>query len=179
MSFKQQYKEEMASKLQKDLDIKNPHLVPKVEKIVLNMGIGSFIRQGNKDFSGLEKELALIAGQKPVVKYAKKSVSNFKLRAGMPVGLTVTLRGDRMYEFLEKMIKIVMPRIKDFRGFGKKSFDKQGNYNFWIKEHTIFPEVPQNDIVKVHGMQITVKTNVTDVEHNRALLKEFGFPFAK
>lgn len=178
MSFKARYQSEIAPALNKELEIKNPMLTPKIEKVVLNMGIGTYIRNGNKDYSSLVEDLAKIAGQKPVVRMAKKSISNFKLREGMPVGLSVTLRGDQMYDFLEKLVTVVMPRIRDFRWVSKRSFDKDGNYNFWIKEHTIFPEVPQNDIVKPHGLQITVTTS-SGVEGSRALLEKYGFPFAK
>jgi len=178
MSFKAKYQSEIAPALNKELDVKNPMLTPKIEKVVLNMGIGTYIRNGNKDYTSLIDDLTLIAGQKPVVRNAKKSISNFKLREGMPVWLSVTLRGDQMYAFLEKLVTVVMPRIRDFRWISKKSFDKDGNYNFWVKEHTIFPEVPQNDIVKPHGLQITITTN-SGVEGSRALLDKYGFPFAK
>lgn len=179
MSLKDTYVKEILPKLQKDLECQNVMEVPKLEKVVLNMGIGTYIRSGNKDYSVLQEHLALIAGQAPVVKNAKKAISNFKLRAGMPVGLTVTLRGDNMYDFLDKLINIVLPRVRDFRGISSKSFDSEGNYNFGIKEHTIFPEVPQDDVVKNHGIQITVKTTAKNPEAGRALLTEMGFPFAK
>lgn len=178
MSFKAKYNNEIVAELRKNLEISNSSNTPKIEKVVLNMGIGSYIRNGGKDFSSLVNDLGLIAGQKPVVRYAKKSVSNFKLRAGMPVGLSVTLRGDKMYNFLEKLVKVVLPRVRDFRGISKRSFDKSGNYNFGIKEHTIFPEVPQNDVVKTHGLQITLTTN-SETEGTKALMDAFGFPFAK
>lgn len=179
MSFKAKYQAEIVPTLRKELDIKNPMLTPRIEKVVLNMGIGTYIRNGNKDFSSLMEDLQRISGQKPVVRYARKSVSNFKLREGMPVGLSVTLRGDRMYNFLEKLVQVVLPRVRDFRGISKRSFDKKGNYNFGIKEHVIFPEIPQNDIVKPHGLQITIATNNNDVEGSKKLLNEFGFPFTK
>jgi large subunit ribosomal protein L5 len=179
MYLKEKYNKEIVSQLKDELWIKNIMEIPKVEKIVLNMGIWSYIRAWNKDFSSLEKDLALIAGQKPVIKYARKSISNFKLREGMPVWLTVVLRWDKAYTFLEKMVDIVIPRIRDFRWLSKKSFDKEGNYNFGIKEHTIFPEVPQTDVVKPHGLQITVKINAKAKEHWVTLLEKMGFPFAK
>ena len=179
MTLKDTYKKEIVAKLQKDLKCENVMAVPKLEKVVLNMGIGTYIRNGNKDYSVLQEHLALISGQAPVVKNAKKAISNFKLRAGMPVGLTVTLRGDNMYNFLEKLVNIVLPRVRDFRGISPKSFDNEGNYNFGIKEHTIFPEVPQDDVVKNHGIQITVKTTATSADAGRALLTEMGFPFIK
>lgn len=179
MSLKDTYTKEMVPALMKELGLGNIMEVPKVEKIVLNMGIGTYIRSGNKDYSVLQEHLALISGQAPVVKNARKAISNFKLRAGMPVGLTVTLRGDQMYNFLEKLINVVLPRVRDFRGISSKSFDSEGNYNFGIKEHTIFPEVPQDDVVKNHGLQITVKTSATSAEAGKALLTQMGFPFAK
>jgi large subunit ribosomal protein L5 len=153
--------------------------VPKLEKVVLNMWIWTYIRTGNKDFSSLQEHLALIAGQAPTVRYAKKAISNFKLRAGMPVWLSVTLRGDKMYDFLEKLIHVVLPRVRDFRGVSKKSFDSEWNYNFWIKEHSIFLEVPQDDVVKPHGLQITVKTTAKSKEAGKQLLEQIGFPFSK
>lgn len=179
MTLQDTYKKDIVPKLQKDLGIKNSMEIPKVEKVVLNMGIGTYIRSGNKDYSVLVEHLALISGQAPVVKNAKKAISNFKLRAGMPVGITVTLRGENMYNFLDKLVNIVLPRVRDFRGISGKSFDSEGNYNFGIKEHTIFPEVPQDDVVKNHGLQITVKTTASSKEAGKALLTEMGFPFAK
>lgn len=179
MTLQDTYKKDIVPKIQKELGIKNIMEVPKLEKVVLNMGIGTYIRSGNKDYSVLVEHLALISGQAPVVVNAKKAISNFKLRAGMPVGITVTLRGENMYNFVEKLVTIVLPRVRDFRGISGKSFDANGNYNFGIKEHTIFPEVPQDDVVKNHGLQITVKTTATTKEGGKALLTEMGFPFAK
>lgn len=179
MSLQETYKKEIVPKLQESLGCKNIMEVPKLEKVVLNMGIGTYIRSGNKDYSVLQEHLALIAWQAPVVKTAKKAISNFKLRAGMPVGITVTLRGEAMYNFLDKLVHIVLPRVRDFRGISPKSFDLEGNYNFGIKEHTIFPEVPQDDVVKNHGIQITVKTTAKSKEAWKALLTEMGFPFSK
>ena len=153
--------------------------LPMIEKVVVNMGIGSYVASGHKDFSSLKNDLALITGQLPRVNHARKSVSNFKLREGMPVGMMVTLRGQRMYDFLEKLIAVVLPRVRDFRGISAKSFDKDGNFNFGIKEHTIFPEVPQLDVVKTHGMQITIKFKTQSKEHSHALLKKLGFPFSR
>ncbi len=179
MYLKEKYTKEIIPELNKELWLDNIMEVPKIEKIVLNMGIWSYIRAWNKDFSSLEKDLALIAWQKPVVKHAKKSISNFKLREWMPVWLTVVLRWEKVYTFLEKIINIVLPRVRDFRWLSKKSFDKEGNYNFGIKEHVIFPEVPQTDVVKPHGLQITLKINSKSKEHWVVLLEKMGFPFAK
>ena len=179
MYIKDKYINEVAPSLKTKLGLSNVMQTPKIEKVVLNMWIGTYIKTGNKDYSSLKQDLALISGQQPVVRLAKKAVSNFKLREGMPVGLSVTLRGDSMYAFLEKLVNIVLPRVKDFRWISKKSFDSEGNYNFWIKEHTIFPEVPQLDVVKPHGIQITIKTNTGDKDASKLLLEELGFPFSK
>ena len=179
MSFKTHYKDVILPKMKKDLGIENTMQIPRLEKIVLNMGIGSYVASGHKDFSSLKQDLALIAGQAPVVVRSRKSISNFKLREGMPVGMKVTLRGDRMFDFLEKLITIILPRVRDFRGISPKSFDDEGNYNFGIKEHTIFPEVPQLDVVKTHGLQITIRTKSQKKEHTLALFNALGFPFTK
>lgn len=179
MSFKDNYKKNILPKLQKELKIENVMEIPKLEKIVLNMGIGTFVKNWWKDISVLKNDLALIAGQAPVVKNAKKSISNFKLREWMPVGIMVTLRWDKMFYFLEKFVNIIGPRIRDFRWFSHKSFDREGNYNCWIKEHTIFPEVPQQDVVKPYGMQITLKIKWNNKAHNKALLLALWFPFQK
>ena len=179
MSLKEQYKKDVFPALKKSLDLKNDMEVPKLEKVVLNMWIWTYVRSGNKDFSSLVEHMSLIAGQAPTIRYAKKAISNFKLRAGMPVGLSVTLRGDKMYDFLDKLINIVLPRVRDFRWVSKRSFDREWNYNFGITEHTIFPEVPHDDIVKTHGLQITVKSTATSKESGKALLEGLGFPFSK
>ena len=179
MSFKENYTQKVLPEIAKELDIKNPMQLPMIEKVVVNMGIGSYVASGHKDFSSLKNDLALITGQLPRVNHARKSVSNFKLREGMPVGMMVTLRGQRMYDFLEKLIAVVLPRVRDFRGISAKSFDKDGNFNFGIKEHTIFPEVPQLDVVKTHGMQSTIKFKTQSKEHSHALLKKLGFPFSR
>ena len=179
MSLEQKYKNEILQSLKEELQVSNIMDVPKVEKVVVNMGIGSYIRAWNKDYSSLQRDLSLITGQAPVVRYASKSISNFKLREWMPVGLTVTLRWENMYNFLEKVIDVVLPRVRDFRWISRKSFDKAGNFNFWVTEHTIFPEVPQDDVVKPHGIQITVKTTATNPDAGRALLQKMEFPFVK
>lgn len=172
MTLKTDYIKTVLPAVQKDLGIKNPNAVPKIEKVVVQMGIGSYVTSGNKDYSSLENDLALITGQKPGLSLSKKSVSNFKLREDMPVGLKVTLRGERMFEFLEKLINVVLPRIRDFQGIKSKAFDDKGNYNIGIKEHTIFPEVRQDDIVRPHGLQITVKTTARTAAEGKALLTQ-------
>ena len=178
-SFKKNYIEKILPELAKELGIENPMQIPRIEKIVLNMGIGTYVAAGNKDFSSLKNDLALISGQLPRINHARIAISNFKLRKGMPVGMMVTLRGDRMLAFLEKLIAIVLPRVRDFRGISAKGFDKAGNFNFGIREHTIFPEVPQLDVVKPHGLQVTVKIKTGDTAHSKALLDKLGFPFTK
>lgn len=170
MTFKERYIKEMLPALAKELGIDNPMQVPHIEKIVLNMGIGTYVAAGNKDFSSLKNDLALIAGQLPRINHSRVAISNFKLREGMPVGMMVTLRGDRMYAFLEKLIAVVLPRVRDFRGIPSRGFDQAGNFNFGVKEHTIFPEVPQLDVVKPHGLQITMKFKTQSATHSKALL---------
>jgi large subunit ribosomal protein L5 len=179
MTFKEQYNKKVLVELAKELGIDNPMQVPHIEKIVLNMGIGTYVAAGNKDFSSLKNDLALITGQLPRVNHARIAISNFKLRKGMPVGMMVTLRGDRMFAFLEKLIAVVLPRVRDFRGVSARGFDKEGNFNFGIREHTIFPEVPQLDVVKSHGLQVTMKFRTQSSAHSKALLDKLGFPFSK
>ena len=179
MSLREKYKKEISPVLKEKLEIQNVNNIPKLEKIVLNMWIWTYIRTWNKDYSSLQEHLSLIAWQACTVRYAKKAVSNFKLRAWMPVWLSVTLRWDRMYDFVEKLVNIVLPRVKDFRGINKNGFDNGGNYNFWVKEHSIFLEVPQDDVIKNHWLQITVKTTAKSKEEAKALLEALGFPFSK
>jgi large subunit ribosomal protein L5 len=179
MSFKENYIKKILPEIQKELGIENPMELPRIEKIVLNMGIGTYVAAGNKDFSSLKNDLALISGQLPRVALSRKAISNFKLRKDMPVGMMVTLRGDRMFHFLEKLIAIILPRVRDFRGISSRSFDEAGNFNFGIKEHTIFPEVPQLDVVKPHGLQITIKFKTQSKDHSKALLDKLGFPFSR
>ncbi len=177
----EKYIKEIRGKLQKDLGIKNPMEVPRIEKIVINAGIGSYLNKlGSKDTSYIVECLANIAGQKPVINKAKLSVSNFKLREGMPVGVSVTLRKDRAYNFLYKLINLVYPRVRDFRGVHGNPFDKEGNCSVGFKDHTVFMEVekPENSN-KIFGLQVTIVTSTKNREHARALLTEFGFPFRK
>ena len=177
--LKEKYLKEIAPALKEKLKISNVMEIPKVEKVVLNIWIWTYVRSGNKDYSSLQEHLRLISLQAPTVRYAKKAISNFKLRAGMPVLLCVTLRWDSMYNFLEKLVNIVLPRVRDFRGINKNGFDKAWNYNFWIKEHTIFLEVPQDDVIQPHGIQVTVKTTAKDKESWKELLTLLWFPFSK
>jgi len=177
--LKETYIKKIAPTLKKKLNISNVMNIPKVDKVVLSMWIWTYIRSQSKDFSSLQEHLRLISWQKPVTKYAKKAISNFKLRAWMPVWLCVTLRWNNMYDFLEKLINIVLPRVRDFRWINKNSFDKCWNYNFWIKEHSIFLEVPQDDVIDNHWIQITVKTTAKDKESWKELLTLMWFPFSK
>ena len=172
------YNDVVAPALIKELGINNVMECPKLEKIIVNMGVGE-ATQNSKLIDAAMGDLTIITGQKPIVRKAKKSEAGFKLREEMPIGTKVTLRKEKMYDFLDRLVNVVLPRVRDFRWVPKKGFDKDGNYNFWIKEHTIFPEVPHDDVIKTHGLQITVKTTARTPEEGRALLEKMGFPFSK
>jgi len=172
------YKSEILPQLKDSLGVKNIMQVPRLEKIVINMGLG-LDANDNKILKTIETDLANIAGQKPVVTKSKKAISNFKTRAKIPLGLKVTLRKNNMYFFLDRLINIALPRIKDFRGLNPKSFDDNANYSFGVKEHVIFPEVNFDKVDKVRGMDITVVTSTTDKSQAKALLDKFNFPFEK
>ena len=172
-----QYQKEIKQDLLKKFKYKNVMQVPKLEKIVLNMGVGEAI-ENNKLLDLAVDELMVISGQRPAITRAKKAISNFKLRAGMPVGCFVTLRGWRMYEFLQRLISIAIPRVRDFRGLPVK-FDGRGNYNMSIKEHIVFPEIDYDKVDKVRGFNITFVTSANTDEEAFELLKEFGMPFIK
>lgn len=178
-NLRQYYVKEVRPKLQKELKIKNIMGVPELKKILIHVGIGNIMTKGNKDYESVFKNIELIAGQKPVITKAKKAISNFKTREGMPVGIVATLRGERMYDFLNKFINIVLPRVRDFRGVTKKGFDQKGNYSLGLTEQTVFPEINVDDIVKLHGLQITICSSSKNKEEGMALLKEFKFPFKK
>lgn len=178
MSFVSEYKTSIAADLGKKIGVSNPMSVPKLEKIVVNVGMGSWL-QGSKDYTSIVSGVEAITGQKVVVKNAKLSVSNFKLRKGMPVGVMVTLRGEKMYDFLERMVKIVAPRIRDFSGFSFKSFDGRGNYSFGVDTYEVFPEISYKEVVKNYGIQFTVVTSASKDADAKALLDAFGFPFKK
>lgn len=178
MSFISEYKTSIAADLGKKLGEKNPMAIPRLEKIVVNVGMGSWL-QGSKDYSKIVEGVEALSGQKVVVKESRLSVSNFKLRKGMPVGVMVTLRGEKMYEFLERFVKVVAPRIRDFSGFSSKSFDGRGNYSFGVKTYEVFPEIHYNGVVKDYGIQFTVVTSSAGNEGARALLDAFAFPFKK
>ncbi len=177
-SLVQFYKDEVVPALKKELNITNALRVPKITKVVLNVGVGRFVKEQNY-VENVEKVLSKITGQKAVRTKAKKSISNFKIREGMDIGVMVTLRGQRMYHFLEKLLRVTFPRVRDFRGISDKSFDRQGNYSLGFKENIAFPEVKTEEIDKVHGLQIVINTNAKNKEEGKALLKKLGFPFAK
>jgi large subunit ribosomal protein L5 len=170
------YKDEIISKLTEEFQYTNIMAVPKLEKIVLNVGIGEAI-QDKKVLDTIVTNMALITGQQPVTTKAKKSISNFKLREGMPIGCKVTLRGRIMYEFLDRLVTLALPRTRDFQGVPDKSFDGRGNYTMGIKEHTIFPEIDTDKVTKMHGMDVTFVTSAETDEEAYALLKYFGMPF--
>jgi large subunit ribosomal protein L5 len=175
------YREKVVPALQEKFGIKNILAAPRLEKIVISMGLGKIATSGGADsrskFEQAEKELSVIAGQKPVRCKAKKSVANFKVREGQETGLKVTLRGPRMYEFLDRVISLAIPRVKDFRGLDPNGFDKAGNFNFGFTEQTVFPEVDSAAVTFQQGMNITLVTTAVSAEHGRELLKQFGFPF--
>ena len=173
--LKTTYNKEIISKLMSKLSLKNKHEVPKIEKIILNIGLGEDASDGKKLKSCLD-DLALIAGQKPVTTKFKKSISNFKTRKGTNAGAKVTLRSNKMYEFIDRLINIALPRIKDFRGLSSKGIDNSYNYSFGIKEHIIFPEVNFDKVDKIRGLDITMVTNSKNKEGTLELLKEFNFP---
>ena len=174
--LKEKYLSEIKPALQKELGLSNPMAVPRLEKIVLNMGLGE-ATQNSKLLDPLVADLALIAGQKPVTTRAKKSIAAFKVREGMPIGAMVTLRGDIMYEFLDRLVQIGLPRVRDFRGVSTKSFDGRGNYTLGMRDQLIFPEIDYSKVEKLKGMNITIVTTAPDDNQARALLKAFGIPF--
>jgi large subunit ribosomal protein L5 len=174
--LREKYKNEIAPALAKEFDIKNPMAVPKIEKIVVNMGLGEASANA-KILDVASDELKSITGQKPVVTKAKKSIAAFKLRQGMSIGTMVTLRGDRMYEFLDRLISVALPRVRDFRGISGKAFDGRGNYTLGIREQLIFPEIDFNKVDKTRGMNISIVTTAKTDEQARSLLKSMGMPF--
>ena len=176
--LKKLYDESIAPALQKTFAYKNVNQIPRLEKIVLNMGLGD-VKDDSKSLNAAVEDLKLIAGQKPIVTKAKKSVANFKLREGMNIGAKVTLRGDRMYDFLDKFMSIALPRVRDFRGVSAKSFDGRGNYAIGVKDHLIFPEFSYEKTQKSRGFDICIVTTAKTDEEARELLKLFGMPFAK
>jgi len=174
--LKKHYDEVVRTKLVEEFGYKNPMQVPAIEKVVLNMGVGEAVNDSKKA-SVAAADLALIAGQKPVVTRARKAIATFKVRENMPIGAKVTLRKDRMYEFLDRLVTIALPRVRDFRGLNPKSFDGRGNYALGIKEHIVFPEINYDRVEAIWGMDVIVCTTAKTDEEARALLKHFNFPF--
>ncbi|WP_255724652.1 50S ribosomal protein L5 [Shimazuella soli] len=176
--LKEQYTNEIIPSLMNKFEYKSVMQVPKVEKIVLNMGVGEAV-QNSKVLDNAVEDMTAIAGQKPVITRAKKSIAGFKLREGMPIGVKVTLRGKRMYDFLDKLINISLPRVRDFRGISPKSFDGRGNYTLGVKEQLIFPEISYDKVDKVRGMDVVIVTTANTDEEAFTLLSEMGMPFRK
>ncbi|MCA9798287.1 MAG: 50S ribosomal protein L5 [Cyanobacteria bacterium HKST-UBA04] len=175
-TLRETYRDELVAQLMKELDLKNVHQVPRLEKIVINVGLGEAI-QNSKALEAGTNDLQLITGQKPLITRARKSVAGFKIRDGMAIGAKVTLRGDRMYDFMAKLVNIVMPRIRDFRGMNPNAFDGRGNYNIGLKDQLVFPEIDYDKIDRVRGMNITICTTADTDAKALAMLKAFGIPF--
>jgi large subunit ribosomal protein L5 len=176
--IKEKHQKETVSELMKKFGYENVMQVPKLSKIVLNIGMGESI-QNPKAMEAAEKDLTAIAGQKPVITRAKRSVAAFKLRAGVPIGMMVTLRGKRMYDFYDKLVSVVLPRIRDFQGVPRESFDGQGNYALGMKEQVVFPEIDYDKVDKLRGLEIVIVTTARNDEEGRELLRSLGMPFAK
>ncbi len=176
--LKQLYLTTYANELKEELKLKNVHEIPKLEKIVINVGLGRS-KDDKKMFEVAANTLAKITGQKPIDTYAKLSIASFKLREGNKIGLKVTLRGDRMYEFLDRLINLVLPRLRDFHGVSNRAFDKQGNYAIGLREQSIFPELSFEETTTAHGLQVTIVTDTDNQDYSKALLTKFGMPFQK
>ncbi|HLR88617.1 MAG TPA: 50S ribosomal protein L5 [Atopostipes sp.] len=176
--LKEQYDNEIVNSLVEKFDYESVMEVPKIEKIVLNMGVGDAVAN-SRNLENAVNELTLISGQKPVVTRAKRSVAGFRLREGMPIGAKVTLRGNRMYDFLDKLVSVSLPRVRDFRGVSKNSFDGRGNYTLGVREQLIFPEISYDDVSKVRGLDIVIVTTAETDEEARELLTELGMPFQR
>ena len=176
--LKERYREEVVPALMKEFSYQNVMQVPRLQKIVVNIGLGEAI-QNPKALDSASEDVAAITGQKPVITRSKRSIANFKLRTGMPIGVTVTLRGDRMYELLDRMVNAALPRIRDFQGVSPNSFDGRGNYSLGIKEQTIFPELEYDKIDRIRGLQFTMVTSARTDEEGKRLLELMGMPFAR
>src|SRR5210317_234237 len=177
-TLKDKYRGEIAPKLKEELGLSNPMAVPRITKITLNMGVGEAVAD-KKVLENAMSDMEKIAGQKPIRTLARKSVAGFKIRDGYPIGCKVTLRRERMYEFLDRLVNIAIPRIRDFRGLNPKSFDRQGNYSMGVAEQIIFPEISYDEIDAIRGLDITITTTAQNAEQGRALLEAFNFPFKR
>ncbi|RAL25034.1 50S ribosomal protein L5 [Lujinxingia litoralis] len=179
MAFlEQKYRNEIVPALMEEHALSNPMKVPRIKKVSVNMGLGEAV-QNSKIIEGAAAELATITGQKPVIARARRSIATFKLREGMPIGVKVTLRGDRMWEFLERLIYVALPRVRDFKGISPKSFDGHGNYSLGVREQIIFPEIDYDKVDKLRGMNVTIVTSAENDELGLALLRKLGMPFRK
>lgn len=176
--LRESYNQIIQPGLLQELSLKNRFEAPRLEKVVINVGVGD-AKDNQKGQSEIVENIKMITGQQPIITKAKKSIAGFKIRAGQPIGLRVTLRGDKMYDFLDKLINIALPRLRDFRGFSTKGFDGHGNYNLGVKEHVIFPEIHFDLVEKIHGMNITIVSDAKTDIHAQALLVKLGFPFEK
>lgn len=176
--FKEKFQKEITPALMSKFEYTSVMQVPKIEKITINMGVGDAV-QNTKVLDAAVEELTIISGQKPVVTRAKRSIAGFRLREGMPIGTKVTLRGERMYEFLDKLVSIALPRVRDFHGVSKRAFDGRGNYTLGVKEQLIFPEIDYDQVSKIRGMDINIVTTANSDEEAHELLKQFGMPFQK
>ncbi len=174
--LKEKYNTELSGEIQKELNLSNINQIPTLEKIIINIGDGKAATDG-RALESMVDELTAISGQKPVVKRAKKSIAGFKIREGMPIGTSVTIRGDRMWEFYDRFVQVVVPRIRDFRGFSTKSFDGKGNYSLGLNEQLVFPEVEYDKVRDIRGMNITICTTANDNNEGYVLLNSLGFPF--
>ena len=174
--LKEKYNSELSGEIQKELNLSNINQIPTLEKIIINIGDGKAATDG-RALESMVDELTAISGQKPVVKRAKKSIAGFKIREGMPIGTSVTIRGDRMWEFYDRFVQVVVPRIRDFRGFSTKSFDGKGNYSLGLNEQLVFPEVEYDKVRDIRGMNITICTAANDNNEGYVLLNSLGFPF--
>ncbi|WP_111498302.1 MULTISPECIES: 50S ribosomal protein L5 [Marinobacter] len=178
LNMKEMYKQDVAPALQKEFSYENPMQVPRIEKITLNMGVGEAVGD-KKLIENAVADLERLSGQKPVVTKARKSVAGFKIREGWPIGCKVTLRGERMWDFFDRLVHIAIPRVRDFRGLNPKSFDGRGNYSMGVREQIIFPEIDYDKVDKIRGLDITITTSAGTDDEGRELLKAFGFPFKK
>lgn len=177
-SLKEKFNQEVSPSMVEKFNYKSVMEVPRIDKIIINMGVGDAV-QNSKVLDNAVEELALITGQKPVITYAKKSIAGFRLREGMPIGTKATLRGERMYDFLQKLVDVALPRVRDFRGISNKAFDGRGNYTLGVKEQLIFPEINYDDVGKIRGMDISIVTTAQTDEEARELLTQLGMPFKK
>lgn len=177
--LKERYMKEIVSELKKQGNYANVMAVPKVKKVVVNVGLGNILRNNSDDLKNITEDFENIVGQKPVITKAKKAISSFKIREGMPVGMMVTLRGERMYEFLDRLSNVVLPQVRDFRGLRKNAFDGKGNYSIGIKEHIVFPEVTRDNIKTIFGMEVNIATSAQTDEEACVLLRKLGLPIVE